>query len=292
MPPMGVRTGVLFAFVALFGWAFGDFFIQKTTRVMGWYKTMFLIGIAGFFGLLPFAVDELARYTFAEYLSLAALSVIILLYVWALFEALRRGKISIVESVVAIELPFTVSLSVLFGGESFTLNQGFLFLIICLGIVLAATKQLDHFKNRKHLLEKGVLLAFFGSFLSALTNFYIGTFSHSISPIVVIWFTQSALAALCGTYILWKGEFASLWKDIRNHPSASFAAATLDNAAWVGYAYATSFMPISLTVTISENYIALAALLGWFFGHERIRWHQVVGAGVAFIGVAILSTTL
>jgi len=287
---MSVHAGVTFALIALFGWALGDFFIQKSTRAMGWYKALFLIGIAGFVGLAPFALQQLP--TKEMLLPLGILSLIVFGYAWALFEALRVGKISVVESVVAIELPFTVSLSIFIGGERLTSLQGILFLVVCAGIVLAATKQFDHFKRGKHWFEKGVLLAFFGSFLSALTNFYIGSFSHTMSPLVVIWVTHSLLALLCGIYITAKGEWREFKRDVRENKFTSLGTAVFDNAAWVGYAFATSMIPTSLVVTMSESYIALAAFLGWIFGHERMRWHQVAGALIAFVGVFFLSATL
>lgn len=39
--------GILFAFIALISWGFGDFFIQKTTRIIGSWKALFFIGIVG-----------------------------------------------------------------------------------------------------------------------------------------------------------------------------------------------------------------------------------------------------
>ena len=290
MHVMNAHAGVLFALIALFGWAFGDFFIQKATRAMGWYKALFLIGIAGFFGLAPFAFQSLPPPE--TYPSLAILSVIVFIYAWAIFEALRVGKISVVESVVAIELPFTVSLGIFIGGERLTTLQGLLFLIVCAGIVLAATKEFGHFKRGKNWLEKGVLLAFFGGFLSALTNFYIGSFSHIMSPLVVIWFIHSMLGLICAAHITAKGEWRAFRKEVMKHKLVSIGTAAFDNAAWVGYAFATSMIPTSLVVTMTESYIALAALLGWIFGHERIRLHQIAGALLAFAGVFFLSTTL
>lgn len=203
---MNAHTGLLFAFVALVGWGFGDFFIQKTTRLMGLYKTLFLMIFAG--------------------------------------------------------------------------------------IALAAAARLDHLHIHKRIFEKGVALAFAGAFLSALTNFYIGTYSKHMSPLFVIWATHTMLALLCGAYMLVRGEFGSLWGIVKKHPGPVIAQSIFDNAAWIGYAFATSIIPISLTVSISESYIALAALLGYFVGKEKLGWHQLVGAIIAFIGVFFLAQTI
>ncbi len=282
--------GILFALIALFGWAFGDFFIQKSTRVMGWYKTLFLIGAAGFVLLAPFALLSLPDTD--ALVPLVLVSFIILIYAWAIFEALRVGKISVVESVVAIELPLTVGLAIFFGKDSLTLLQGILFLIICAGIFLAATKDTNLFKHRKHWLEKGVLLACIGAFFSALTNFYVGEFSQTMSPLIVIFITHSMLGLICAVYISLRLEWKQFAKEIVQHRGTALGTATFDNAAWLGYAYATSMIPTSLVVTMTESYIALAACLGWIFGHERLKRHQVIGAVIAFIGAGIFATTI
>lgn len=41
-----VSLGILFAFVAMLFWGFGDFMIQKSTRKIGDWETVFLITFA------------------------------------------------------------------------------------------------------------------------------------------------------------------------------------------------------------------------------------------------------
>lgn len=284
--------GILFAFIALIGWGFGDFFIQKTTRIIGVYKTLFLICIGAAVTLFPFVFKEVPSYTYGDYQSIAILSGIIFIYALVIFHAFERGKLSVVESVIAFELPLTVGLGVFVGGESLTFAQFLLFVVIFLGIALTAASRLDHLHYHKRIFEKGVLLAFAAAFLSALTNFYVGTYSQNMSPLFVIWATHSILALLCGVYIVARGELGSLLAIARKHPVLILGQSIFDNAAWIGYAFATSIMPISLVVMISESYIALAALLGYFIGRKTLRRHQIVGALIAFVGLISLITTL
>lgn len=286
-----MSLGVLFAFVALIGWGFGDFFIQKTTRIIGVYKTLFFICAGAGVILFPFVFREITTYTLAEYQSIAVLSSIIFVYALVIFQAFQRGKLSVVESVIAFELPLTVSLGIFVGGESLTIAQFLLFVVIFVGIALAAASRLDCLHYHKRIFEKGVLLALAAAFLSALTNFYIGTYAQQMSPLFVIWATHSMLALLCGAYIIARGEVLELVAALRKHPLPILAQGIFDNMAWIGYAFATSMMPISITVMISESYIALAALLGYFIGRETLRTHQIFGAAIAFTGVALLSLT-
>ena len=289
---MHAQLGLLFAFVALIGWGFGDFFIQKTTRIIGVHKTLFFICIGATVVLFPFVFREITSYTRADYQSIAILSLIIFVYALVIFQAFERGKLSVVESIVAFELPLTVTLGVFNGGETLSLQQFILFITIFVGIALAAASRLDHLHWHKRVFEKGVSWAFAAAFLSALTNFYVGEYSQHMSPLFVIWATHSMLAILCGAYIFYNDDFRSLWEVIKQHPVPVIAQSIFDNAAWIGYAFATSMIPISLTVSISESYIALAALLGYFLGREKLNNHQIIGAIIAFVGVILLARTI
>ncbi len=289
---MHAQLGLLFAFIALVGWGFGDFFIQKTTRIIGVYKTLFFICIGATVVLFPFVFHEIASYTRADYQSIVILSLIIFFYALVIFHAFEKGKLSVVESVIAFELPLTVMLGVFVGGETLTLKQFLLFIIIFVGIALAAASKLDHLHLHRRIFEKGVIWAFGAAFLSALTNFYVGTYSQHMSPLFVIWATHSMLAVLCGAYIVYRGELRSLASDLKKHTGPIVAQSIFDNSAWIGYAFATSLIPISLTVSISESYIALAALLGYFFGREKLNRHQILGAIIAFVGVIFLARTI
>ncbi len=283
------HTAILFAFVALVGWALGDFFIQRTARLLNSYSTLFIIGSIGAVGLLPFVFADVASITSDQYMSLSVLSGIILVYAMVIFEALRRGKLSVVETVVAFELPLSVMLAIFMAGEKFTLVQFGFFILIGGGILAAVTQKFEHLHYHKHIFEKGVVLAFIGAFLSALVNFYIGSYAQTMSPLLVIWATHTILALVCGAIIIIRGEWRSFVRIAKKNPFTVVATGVFDNMAWIGYAFATSLMPISLTVTISESYIALAALLGFLIGKERLGSHQLVGAILAISGAIGLS---
>lgn len=66
---MSHYAGILFAFIALISWGFGDFFIQRTTRIVGSWKALFLIGIVGLVGLLPFVKSDLASLKWCKSLT-------------------------------------------------------------------------------------------------------------------------------------------------------------------------------------------------------------------------------
>ncbi|MFA5793430.1 MAG: hypothetical protein WC897_06265, partial [Candidatus Gracilibacteria bacterium] len=90
--------GILFAFGALLCWGFGDFFIQKSTRAIGIWKSLFFIGASGIVAIFPFIFDQLgALLREPRHLAILSLAGIVVLFTALFeFESLRRGKLAIV----------------------------------------------------------------------------------------------------------------------------------------------------------------------------------------------------
>jgi uncharacterized membrane protein len=61
-----------------------------------------------------------------------------------------------------------------------------------------------------------------------------------------------------------------------------------DNLAWIAYSGAVIYLPVSLTIGITESYIVLAALLGIIANRERLQRHQYFGIGLALVGTIFL----
>lgn len=286
---MSNHLGIIFALVALFSWGFGDFFIQKTTRIVGTWKALFFIGIVGLIALFPFVKNEVLNLDSRSLLLLALLGVVVVFAALFDFEALRQGKIAIIAPLIGLELPITVGLSISLGKEQLTLTQLFLIAIVFIGIVLAITIHHAHPHHYKRIFEKGVLLAGIGALGMALTNFLVGVSSQQISPVVTIWFTHSLLAVVCATYLIYKGNFKTILSDLKANPKPIIGQSILDNVAWVAFALATTSIPISIATTISEGYIALAVFLGIFINREKLRPYQIIGVVLAIGGIIILS---
>ena len=189
-------TGIVLSFVALIAWGFGDFFIQRAVRALGSWKALFYIGIVALVGLFPFVYRELSSITLGNIVLLSTLSLIVVFAALFDFEALRAGKIAIIEPVFGLELPVTVALSVVLIHESFSASQFAAMVLVFVGIVLAITTRLHHLKIHRRLFEKGVILAGISAISMALSNFLVGFASQQISPLVTIWFAHSVLGII------------------------------------------------------------------------------------------------
>ena len=283
---MTIATGVLLALIALVGWGFGDYLIQRTTRLVGSAKALFFIGFVAFVVLTPFVLKELPGLTGNDFVLLAFLSLMVIIGAAFDFEALRQGKIAVIEPVVGLELPLTVAISVLFIGEQITNTQLLLMVLVFAGTLFAVTRDTKHLSR---VLEKGVLLAVFAAIGTALSSVTVGVSSQEISPLVAIWFSHGTLALVSLVVIVASGHVRSIPRDLKKHPVTIGAQSILDNIAWIAFGFSATLIPIAIATTISGGYVALGVLLGLIVSREKVRPHQLFGIALVSLGIIVLS---
>jgi len=283
--------GILFALCALFGWTFGDFFIQRGARTVGSWRTLFYIGAMGGLFLFPFVYQEIGP-AFSHWNNAVIFGLLLLVTLFAAlfqFEALKSGKIAIIEPVFSIELPITVGFCLVLWKETLNVVQALLMLTVFVGIMLAVTIHHTRLHYHKRIFEKGFVLAGIGAIGMALVNFLTGVSSQGTSPLLTIWILHGGLSIICLAYLFWSGEIKQLLWDFRRHRNTVLAFSMFDNFAWISFAFAVRYIPISIATTISESYIALTVLLGIFVNREKLKPHQLAGIALTIIGITILS---
>lgn len=284
---MAIEIGILFALAALFFWGFGDFMIQRTTRRLGDWETLFVISFFGVIILTPFIYNDAALLLRDNTLFLLiGISVVLLLAAILDFEALKQGKLAIVEPVYALEVPVTAVLAFLIVSESFEIFQIALISLIVLGLVLISLRS-HHFSGKKWL-EKGVLLAGIAAVFMGAVNFLVGFSSRVTTPLLTNWFVSIFLATVSIYYIFSHNRLHKLADDFRKNKKLILSVSTFDNLAWISFAIAASLIPIAFAMVVSESYIALAALLGFIVNKERLFMHQKLGLCITFSCVAAL----
>ena len=278
---------VIAAFGALLCWGFGDFLIQRSVRRIGDIESLAWIGIVGIVGLLPFVIHDFLLVTPKQVILLISLSLITFVSALMNFEALKRGKLSVIEIVMTLELPLTVMLAIVLFNERLSILQGSAIGLVFLGVVLIATENLSYFKKMKNFFEKGVILAAFAALAMGLTNFLTGAGAKSISPLLVIFVPWVVFTALCFFVIETRREgvrkFSHHWK---NYRSLVLFMGLFDTAAWLLYAFALVGGALSITTALTESYPAVALFFGVWINRERLGWHQYLGALLA-IGASV-----
>jgi len=284
-------AGILFAFGALFGWTFGDWFIQRATREIGSLRSLVYIGSFGAIVLLPFVWKDLPLLRESSNIWLLAVASVIVFFAALFdFEALKRGKIAIVQPVIGLELPLTVGLGFLLQGERLTTTELASMVLVFFGILFAVSTGRVRRTDGTSSLERGAILAGVGALGLALTNVIVGVSSREMSPLLTIWSIHAVVAVYGIVYLSVTRNLGRIVEDLRRVPGLVFVTSALDNVAWVCFAYATTFIPIGVATTVSESYVVLDVFLGVFVNRERIRRRQAIGIALAVLGLYLLAT--
>lgn len=284
--------GILFAFVALLGWGLADFLIEKSTRKIGDAASLFFICAIGSIILLPFVYKDIGpllslQMGSREFWVLIGAGVFALVASLFDFEALRIGKIAIIEPIYAIEIIGTLVLTGLIIGEWLTLGQTLLVLGVMGGVILVSLKSFTHLKHIR--LERGIPYAFTAALFMAGENFLTAFGSRLTNPLLTNWVVDTLIAIIMLGYLLASKQSSQLVQDIRKYPKLIFGVSIVDTIGWVAFSYSAVYIPIGLAVGISEAYIVPAVLLGLFINKEKLRVHQLLGSAATITAAIILA---
>lgn len=290
-----ITFGIAAAIVAFFAWGFGDFSIQRTVRHVGALEALFYIGLFGAVILTPIVWGSIPTILFdndALPVFIAALTMTILAALLE-FEAFGRGKLSVIEPIMSLELVVTVAIGLFFLKEAVTGLQGLLILAISCGIVLTVIRHEPRhwWKLWKHPanVERGIILGITGAFTMALVNVFAGLSSQATSPLEAIWFIHTGIGVFSFLVLTVLGRLRRVIRHAVTFWKPVLAESILDNTAWIAYATAVTVLPISITIGLTESYIALAAFLGILFNRERLQPHQFLGMTIALLGAITLA---
>lgn len=283
--------GVFLAFIAMIAWGVADFLVQKCTRKLGSTATLFYIACFGVAALSPFIVAEIPNiilFEFPFWLLMGASSA--LLFASLLdFESLRRGKMTVVEPVYALEVPITIALASLVLSEQLTLMQGGLVAVLIVSVLFVSLESLRVLK--KFRFEKGVILALAATVGMACANFLFGVGARQTSPLLINWFSSAVIASIMGVYLIRNNQLKNIKRQLRKSPKLILSVGAIDTLAWIAYTTSAIQIPIGIATAISESYIAVAAILGFVINRELLATHQKIGLACAVISAVILAGT-
>lgn len=280
---MIIEYSIILAFIAMLFWGVGDFLIQRNVRRIGNLESLAYIGIIGAIMLLPFVYDEFSLLMQRENLGLLLLlGLITFIGAWFNFEALKKGKLAVVDVILELELPVVVVFSIIYFKESLSLLQVVVMGALLIGVVLVALESLslrDLFKR----LEKGVFLGMIAALGMGLIDVTTAASSRTISPLMAIWFPWMFISVLSLIFIMRKEKMSLFLKNGMQLKYWIFGMAIFDTLAWLAYANAMKVENIAVVTAITESYPAVALFLGLWLNKEKIKNHQFLGAGVALI---------
>lgn len=288
-----VHVGIVLAFVAMLCWGFGDFLIQRSSRKMGDWETLFIISFIGTIMLAPFVSKGLIVLFNSEsnYGLMILVGCSIVLFVAALldFEALKEGKITVVEPIWSTEIIVSAFLAYFVLREKLGVYQIILIAVLILGLIMVSIKERGKFSFKNFFVERGVFLAFAAAITMGGANFLMGVGSRVSDPVVANFFVNVVMAVLSLVYILYRKRFGKMMSDFKNNFKLVLPMSILDNLAWVAFAFAMSLAPIGIAVALSESYIIIAVILGFVVNREKLQFHQKAGLVFALVGAISLA---
>ncbi len=287
---MAIEIGILAALAALVFWGVGDFLIQNTTRKFGDWEMLFVITLFGAVVLTPFVYSDILNIVALgdnAFFLLIGVSTLLLVAALLDFEALKKGKIAVVEPVMAFEVPVAAIVAFLVINESMQLIDIFLVSSLVAGIILISLK--THHFSRKTWIERGVLLAAIGAIFMGASNFMVGFASRTTTPLMANWFIDIFVATISFFYIMQNNRLSRLVGDFRSDKKIILIMCIFDNFAWISFAIAATLIPVAIAVGISESYIALSALLGLVISREKLLMHQKAGLFIAIASAVALA---
>lgn len=283
------HVGIFFAFLALLAWGFGDFLIQKSARKFGDWISLFFIVLIATVTLLPFVYRDLGAIFSSpkDFFLLIFISIILLFAAIFDFEALRKGKISVIAPVFALEVPIAATLAAILLKEGLTFWQIIFIIVLVASIFLISMKSFSHLK--RVYVEKGVFVAVLATVGMGALNFLFGFGSREISPLMVNWFTSTFVAVVAFIYLIKKSQLKLIREDWRLHKKLILGVGIIDNLAWVTFSYSTLYIPIAISTGISESYIALSSILGLTINKEKLKSHQKAALVCCVVAAVILA---
>jgi drug/metabolite transporter (DMT)-like permease len=287
---MSISVGIGLAFVAMLCWGFGDFLIQKSTRKIGNWETLFIICGFGTLILLPFVWKNIPDILFGDSKTIMILlGGSLILFVAALldFEALKKGKLAVIEPIWSLEIPAAAILAFFILGEKISITQISIISVLIVGLMLVSLE--EKYSIKKFFIEKGVVIAFFAAFVMGGANFFVGWGARVSDPLMINFVINIFVTIFTGIYLIWQGKLKKTFRDLSNNRGLLLPMAISDNAAWIAFAFAMSLAPIAIAVSLSESYIIVAVLLGLFINKEKLQKHQKFGLIIAIISAIVLA---
>lgn len=281
-----MNLSIWLAFGAMLGWGVGDFFIQKTVKKIGAIETLFYLSFISSFLFLPFIIGRLPNLTSRNIIFLVALGLISFTSGYAFMRALKIGKLSVIETITALELPLTIIWGCLFFKETLNLIQIILIAVLFFGIILISV----NFKNINKLdfLEKGSIFAFITAVVVSAVNFLSALGAKEIDPLVTLWLAWLVCGLVCGGFIV-RQKNCQLWKTSLKNWRLILITILVDTFAWLAYVLAVRGSKLSITIAITESFVVVALLLGVIFNKEKITKIQFCGAALAITASLIIS---
>ncbi|HLC92137.1 MAG TPA: EamA family transporter [archaeon] len=278
---------ILAAFCAMLLWGAADFLIQRLCRKIGNLETLLLIDFSAAILLLPIVWNDFGAINQSNLPLLIALGAIGWFSGVVSFEALNKGKLSVVDAILVLELPVTIILGIYFFQDAISSLQWALIAAVLIGTILVSLATLSAKKILANL-EKGAAIALAAAFIFGVMNFTTAAVARDVTPILAIWFPWTISMFVTAAIMAKRKSLFGTVRKVASAPWLSLFTALCATFGWAAYAIAVEGGELSIITAITESYVVIAVLMGVLVNREKLAPHQMV----AVIGVIAASIWL
>lgn len=280
---------ILFAILAYIGWGVGDIIGVIYTRKVGGYATTlwsYIFRTVLFAFAIPFLLPTFGHLTVANISLTIILSIIFIIGVAISFEAYESTNASLVGTICASFVVPAIFLSVVFLHDTLRFPQLLAIFLIIIGLILSAL-DLDTFKTKKLVIDKGIKLAFI---VMILWGIY---FSFIQIPVKQLgWFLPSYAAYLVFpvVFLAMRMKKIAVPAPTKNHGLLALLGFTaLSSLGNVAYNLGIARGYVSVVVPIAGSYPTIFVLLAFLIFKDKLKKSQWLGIIVSLVGIVTMS---
>ncbi len=285
-----MSLGILYALGSLiFRWV-GDFMIQKSTRKVGNLTSLFCIV---FVSLCIVSVLLYSRWWIDIGTLIENRSILIGIWLFSTasalinFNALRIGKLSVIQPLITIEIPTAAIVAYFILQQTLNIEQIIALVILILWLMLLSYKKGE--KDKKYNREKWI-----GRWLATglalwIVNFLVGYGSITIDPVTTIRAIDIIICLIVWSIIIYKRQCIQTIQDAKKNCKLLIITGVFDSLWWLSFAHGALLVPISIMAGISEWYVAFSSILWISINKESLQKQQVIGLIITVLAAISLA---
>jgi drug/metabolite transporter (DMT)-like permease len=273
---------VFLALMSALAWGFQGFLLKFATTKTNTMTTMTVSYIVGVLGVLPLVWSKLPQIAILD-LRFALLTLVAVgantLAAFGYYRAIEVGNVAIVVPIVSCSGAVTLVLS-LFSGESLSIWQILVILMIILGIIFSSRQPAQQQKQRT-----GVFYALLATLGYGLGLWIIGSQLRSyLEGDILSWILISMQLLLVGGFQV----FRRIPFPVQGLGIVSLAG-VVGVVGYVALTIALGNQQNGLVAIVGSLYGLVSVILARIFLREKLSSQQWVGVWLALVGVVLIA---
>ncbi len=277
--------GLMFGTLASICWGVGDYIAGGASRKVGEHLTLLAVLSVSVVGVALYTVPRGVAVPSPQGATLlVATSLVTLFGYLALYRAFRVGLLSLASGIASCNAIIPVILAlVLLGERPLPWQYAGIVMVLAGAVMLSVLKGTPQPHQHR---ELGVAPA-----LTAMVLFGLGLFGMKLSVDAAGADTLALTMRVIGVLVLggWLGVTGKLVMPPPEARAKLLFAGLLDAAALILFCEALSHTLLSLVAPISSTIPVVTVGLAYFLLHERLRFGQWLGLGLAILGITLVA---